>query len=145
MKAPVAHVLAVEEDSVIALDLRRLMQGLGAEITIAISGEQAMELIRRRRFDLVILDFYLPGINGLEVCRRLKLDHGLKKIPVIFLTGETNLEIVNLAFRLGAADYLIKPFVPEDFKQRVRAHLNLPLTPPEREDVAPRRRVLQES
>lgn len=126
MKAPAAQMLAVDDEAVIALDFRRLLQPLGAELTIVSSGEQAMRIVRQRRFDLVMLNVHLPGISGLDVCRRLKQDPGLMDIPIIFLTGETNPQYVDIAYRLGAADYLTKPYEPEDFKTRVLIHLFRP-------------------
>ncbi len=127
MTVPFAHVLVVEHDSVVALDQQRLLQDLGAEATIAGSGEQAMILVRQRRFDLIILSINLPGIIGLEVCRRLKQDPDLMAIPVLFMSGETSPYFVDIAFRLGAVDYLTKPCEPEYFKQRVSAQLPVPL------------------
>lgn len=141
MKAPSAQVLVVEQDAVITVDLLRLLRHLGTEPTTAGSGEQAMELVRRWRFDLVILSLRLHGINGLEVCRRLKLDPDLKDIPVILLTTELNPQLMDTAVRLGAVEYVTKPLELDDFKQRVLAHLGHPSK--RAEDVARRRGILQ--
>ncbi len=123
MKVPAAQVLAVEDDAVIALEMQRLMQPAGVEITLASSGEKALETVRQRRFDLIMLNLRLSGISGLEVCRRLKLDPDLKDIPVVFLSAETNSQFMNIAFRLGAVDYLTKPYEVEHFKTRMLVHL----------------------
>lgn len=121
--SPFAHVLAVEDNANLAQLMRRALQAEGVELTIASSGEQAMELVRQHWFDLIILNINLPGINGLEVCRRLKQDPFLKAVPVIFASGEVNRVFVDEAFRLGAVDYLAKPFGLQDFTTRVLAQL----------------------
>ena len=143
MKASAAQVLVVEPDAVIAIDLLRLLRHLGTETTTAGSGEQAMELMRRWWFDLIVLNLRLRDINGLEVCRRLKLDPDLKDIPVIFLSTESNPQYRDIALRLGAVEYVTKPFELEDFKQRVLAQLGRPSQPAERAND--RRRILQET
>lgn len=121
MKAHVDQVLVVEPDAVIAIDLLRLLRHFGAETTTAGADEQAMELVRRWRFDLIVLNLYLRGINGLELCRRLELDPDLKGIPVIILSAESNRQFRNTVLRLGAVEDGTKPFELEDFKQRVLA------------------------
>jgi CheY-like chemotaxis protein len=123
MKAPFAQVLVVDDNAVIAFDMRQLLQTSVAETTLAGSGEQALTLVRERRFDLILLNIHLPGISGLEVCRRLKLDPQLKAIPVIFVSGECDQVFVNEALRLGAVDYLTKPYDTKAFAARVLAHL----------------------
>lgn len=126
MKNSIAHVLVVEHDAVITLDVLRMLRHLGAEATTANSGEQALKIVRQGRFDLIILDLNLPGINGLVVCRRLKKNPGLKDIPVIFLTGDTNPPLMDEAFRLGAVDFLTKPYETEELKKRVLVRLIRP-------------------
>jgi len=122
-ESPCAQVLAVEDNAPLALVMRRAMSAEGVGLTIASSGEQALELVRRLRFDLIILNINLPGIDGLEVCRRLKQDPVLRAVPVIFASGETNRRFMVEAFRLGAVDYLTKPFGLHDFTTRVLAQL----------------------
>lgn len=124
MKAPFALVLAVEDNADLASLMRRILAPAGVELTHALSGEQALELVRQRRFDLITLNIRLPGMNGLEVCRRLKADPDLFAIPVIFASGETNQEFIDQAYQLGAVDYLTKPYGVEDFRERVLAQLH---------------------
>lgn len=123
MNNPIPQVLAVEDNELLATLMQRILQRVGIELTVAGSGEQAMEIVRQRRFDLIVLNIRLPGMNGLEVCHRLKLDPALKEIPVLFASGETSPEYVDAAFRLGAADYLPKPYGIEEFRTRVLALL----------------------
>ncbi len=123
MNAPIPQVLAVEDNELLATLMQRILQRMGIGLTVAGSGEQAMEIVRQRRFDLVVLNIRLPGMNGLEVCHRLKLDPDLKDIPVLFASGETSEEFVDAAFRLGAADYLPKPYGVDELRTRVLALL----------------------
>lgn len=123
--SPVAQVLAVEDNADLARLMQRVLQRSGIAVTLASSGEQAMELVKQRRFDLFVLNIRLPGISGLEVCRRLKLDPDLKAVPVIFASGETSHRVIDEAFRLGAVDYLPKPYGIEEFRMRVFAHLDV--------------------
>ncbi len=123
MNAPIPQVLAVEDNETLAALMQRILLREAVELTLAGSGEQALELVRQRRFDLIILNIRLPGMNGLEFCRQLKLDPALKDIPVLFASGETSPEFVDAAFRLGAADYLPKPYGVDEFRARVLALL----------------------
>lgn len=126
MKAPTPQVLAVKHDAVNALDVKEMLRDMGAETTIVSTGEQAMTTMQQQRFDLVLLSIHLPGISGIEVCRRIKQEPKLQAIPVIFLSGETGPHFVDLAFQAGAADFLRKPYEPADFKARVLVHLPTP-------------------
>src|SRR5438067_2334775 len=75
--------------------------------------------------DLILLDIVMPGIDGFEVCRRLKSNPATAAIPVIFLTGRTEHEDEQLGFELGAIDYISKPISPPVVRARVKTHLQL--------------------
>ncbi len=94
-------------------------------LTFALHGEEALELIYENDFDLILLDIMMPGIDGFEVCSRLKEDKKTEDIPIIFLTAKTNIESISEAFERGAVDYLTKPFNPDELIARVRNHLEL--------------------
>ena len=92
----------------------------------ATSGEKALKLAQSGTPpELILLDIMMPGIDGYEVCRRLKADGNTKDIPVIFLTAKTEIEDEIRGFELGAVDYITKPISPPKIKARVRTHLNL--------------------
>lgn len=95
------------------------------EVMPATSGAQAWERIRKQLPDLILLDFMMPDVNGVEVCRQLKSDPITKKIPVIFLTASNETEHLMQAFAAGAVDYVTKPFRAEELLARVRTHLEL--------------------
>lgn len=78
----------------------------------AADGEQGLRLARQEKPDVVLLDILMPGLNGMEVCRRLKNDAATQGIKVIMLTGLDSDQDQEAAFRAGADDYFIKPFSP---------------------------------
>jgi sigma-B regulation protein RsbU (phosphoserine phosphatase) len=94
------------------------------KIRVATSGEKALELIKSHSHpDLILLDVMMPGLDGYEVCERLKADPETHDIPVIFLTGLTNVDDETKGLQLGAVDYIRKPFTPAIVKARVRTQL----------------------
>ena len=96
------------------------------EVHLAIDGQRGLEIARRvRRPDLILLDVMMPGIDGYEVCRRLKASPETADIPVLFLSGKTAAEDERIGLEIGAEDYLLKPVNPAVMLARVRAHLRL--------------------
>jgi phosphoserine phosphatase RsbU/P len=96
------------------------------KIRIATSGAKALELVKVTPApDLILLDVMMPEMDGYEVCTRLKLDPETRDIPVIFLTGQTEVEDETKGFDVGAVDYIHKPFSPAVVKARVQTHLVL--------------------
>ncbi len=93
------------------------------DVTVAADGERGLDLLGKRRFDVVLLDVMLPGADGFEVCRRIRAEPALAALPVIMLTarGDDVDKIVGL--ELGADDYLAKPFNPRELLARIRAVL----------------------
>jgi len=96
-----------------------------SEVLFATSGAEALDLARRTLPDLVILDVVMPGMDGFEVCRRLKADPRLAPTPVIFLTVQTGEGDECAGLDLGAVDYLAKSTPPALIEARVRNHLRL--------------------
>jgi len=96
------------------------------KIRIATSGAKALELVKvTPPPDLILLDVMMPEMDGYEVCSHLKSDAGTRDIPVIFLTGQTDVEDETKGFDVGAVDYIHKPFSPAVVKARVQTHLVL--------------------
>src|SRR5208337_3836575 len=96
------------------------------KIQIATSGEKALKIANQSPPpDLVLLDVMMPEMDGYEVCTRLKSDPDTREIPVIFLTGQTEVEDETRGFDVGAVDYIHKPFSPAVVKARVQTHLVL--------------------
>ena len=110
------------EDNRYTLTHRLKRQGY-ANVTIAVDGWQALDLLRAKRFDLVLLDIMMPELNGYQVLEQLKADEKLRHIPVIMISAVDELESVVRCIELGAEDYLAKPFNPTLLKARLGASL----------------------
>ena len=98
--------------------LSAVLEGLGCELMVATSGPRALELAGRRKPDLILLDVMMPGMDGFEVCRRLKADMALAEVPVIFVTART--DDISIGFAVGGADYITKPINADEVLARVR-------------------------
>ena len=121
------HILIVDDDTRLTSALRRTLYYEGYEVSIAENGERALALIRIRIPDLVILDVMLPGIDGLEVCRRIRAaDDG---IAILMLTARDAVADRVIGLEIGADDYLVKPFALEELLARIKALLRRRTTP----------------
>jgi diguanylate cyclase (GGDEF)-like protein len=120
------RVLVVDDQPI---NIRMLHAVLAQEFEVfaATSGEQALDFCRKNKPDLILLDVVMPGMDGLEVCRRLKLDQETRAIPVIFVTAGTLAEEENACWSAGAADFVSKPVNPLTLRNRVLAHLQFKL------------------
>ena len=125
MKAvAVARVLVVEDEADVAnLVKHALERGGDAEVDIAVTAAGALDAIAKAPPDLVVLDLNLPGLDGTEVCRRLRARPATATMPIIMLTARTEESDRVLGLDLGADDYLTKPFSPRELAARVRAVL----------------------
>jgi DNA-binding NtrC family response regulator len=97
----------------------------GHEILVASDGAAALRLASRAAPDLILLDVLMPGVDGMEACRRLKSDPATAAIPVIFVTAWNELAGIVDGFRAGAVDYLVKPLQMEEVLSRVATHLKV--------------------
>jgi len=97
----------------------------GYNISMAKTGQQALNHINDHQPDLILLDITLPDINGLDVCRTIKRDKTTEKIPVIFISASTDTGDVIKGFEAGCVDYICKPFVEAEVLARVKTHLTL--------------------
>jgi len=113
-------VLVIEDDDSISAGLRRGLHAAGFDVALASGGDEGYERALSRRFDLIVLDLMLPDCSGLDVLRSWK---GQLTTPVVVLTARTDLEDRLEAFRLGAVDYVPKPFWIEELVARIRARL----------------------
>jgi two-component system, OmpR family, KDP operon response regulator KdpE len=114
------RILVVDDDLAILKFLRANLQAEGYEILVAIDGEKALQTIEKELPDLVILDITLPGLDGFEICRRLRQ---WSQIPIIMLTARGEAEDKVRCLNLGADDYITKPFAAIELLARVRAVL----------------------
>ncbi|MFC3079005.1 phosphate regulon transcriptional regulator PhoB [Phenylobacterium terrae] len=117
------NILVVEDEDALATLLHYNLEKEGYEVALAPDGEEAMTLVKERLPDLVILDWMLPKVSGIEVCRRLRARPETRNVPIIMLTarGEESDRIRGLD--TGADDYVVKPFAMSELSARVRAVL----------------------
>ncbi|MGP4017621.1 response regulator transcription factor [Saccharopolyspora sp. 5N708] len=125
--AGAGRVLVVDDDHAVRDVVRRYLERSGYEVGLAGDGETALRLFTEREPDLVVLDLMLPGIDGLEVCRRVR---ARSQVPVVMLTalGEESDRVLGL--ELGADDYVVKPFSPRELALRVGSVLRRSRTAP---------------
>lgn len=126
MATPSARILFVEDQADIASLVRIIFRRQGVEVIVAESGPAGLAVAHQTPFDLILLDVRLPGMDGFQVCRRLKEDEQLREIPVIFFTGLDDPQSHMRGLELGAVDYIPKPMGSTEFFARVRPHLHLP-------------------
>ena len=113
-------ILIVDDDPENIALLRLLLENRGHSIDFADSGEEALVKAENKTPDLILLDVMLPGLNGFEVCRRLKKNPQLQSVPVLFLTAKDSREERLAGFQAGAEDYITKPFFKEEVLARVK-------------------------
>ncbi|MBM4155049.1 MAG: response regulator transcription factor [Lentisphaerae bacterium] len=114
------HILVIEDEDDIQELVRYTLLKEGFRVTIAGDGESGVERAREGGFDLVLLDLMLPGIDGMEVCRILQGDPRTSSLPVIMITARSEESDVVTGLRMGAEDYVTKPFSPKVLLARIR-------------------------
>lgn len=115
-------ILIIEDDEVLLSTLTSALEAENFKVDSAMDGEQGFELGKKGDFDLICVDWMLPSLSGLEICRKLRSE-GIHT-PLIFITGEKKEEIDKvLGLELGADDYIIKPFGTREFIARIKAVL----------------------
>lgn len=113
------RILIADDDPLLRALLMHRLSADGYQVTTAENGSEALAAIAEQQPDLVVLDALMPVMDGFEVLRRLKAG-GLSDAPVIMLTALKREQDIVGALQLGAADYLVKPFIPDELGQRVR-------------------------
>ena len=113
-------ICVIEDEEVIAAAVAARLRAEGFEVAIAHDGPAGVALCERERPDLVVLDLMLPGLDGLEVCRRVQRD---RPVPVLMLTARDDESDLLVGLAVGADDYMTKPFSPRELVARVRALL----------------------
>ena len=118
---PSYRILVVDDMATNRMLVRTALHNQGYDIVEAASGEQALEILDHQVFDVILLDVNMPGLDGFEVCRRIRLIKQLSLLPVIMLTSEDDTESVVAGIKAGATDYLIKPFQANELMARLAA------------------------
>jgi two-component system cell cycle response regulator len=140
-----AAILIVDDSPANLGLLRTMMLQQGYHTFVATSGERALEIAQRMRPDLVLLDVVMPGMDGLETCRRLKAHPATSRIPVIFMSARSETEDIVAGFDIGAADYISKPARMGEVCARVRAQLQFHSSSETEQQQAERLRIIVNS
>lgn len=132
------HVLVVDDEEMVAGSIERTLRTFDLSVTVATSGVEALNIARRHKPDIMVLDVLMPGMDGLEVCREVRADPILYDLPIIFLTARAKMEDKLVGFRQGADDYIAKPFNAEELVLRIHAILRRGVSKPMMEAVTTR-------
>ena len=112
-------VVVADDDALLRSLVEFKLKSRGYRVITAGDGDEALSTITRERPDLVVLDAMMPGADGFEVLRRMKAEAALSAIPVVMLTARRLESDIVGALQLGASDYLVKPFIPEELAMRI--------------------------
>src|SRR4051812_42122973 len=121
------QILVVDDDPKVLSLMRRGLAFEGYAVDIAADGDEALAIARERPPHLVVLDVMMPGIDGIEVCRRLRV--GDRELAILMLTGRASVPARIVGLDAGADDYLVKPFAFDELLARIRALLRRALPP----------------
>jgi two-component system, OmpR family, KDP operon response regulator KdpE len=134
MSTTTNRILIVDDEPSIRRSLRTTLTSLGFEVSEAARGEEALSLVRTSSFDAVLLDVNMPGIGGLETCRRMR--HISARIPILVVTVRASPDDTVEALEAGADDYVTKPFNLRELIARLRASIRRAQLPEEKEPEA---------
>jgi signal transduction histidine kinase len=118
-------ILVVDDNPTNLAVISQALRTEGWQIRIAVDGEDALSKVAHNPPELILLDVQMPGIDGFEVCKRLKADEATSDIPIIFMTALSDTDSKVKGLGLGAVDYITKPFEQQEAIARVRVHLQL--------------------
>ncbi len=118
-----ASILVVEDEEAIVTMLKYNLTKEGFTVYAAMDGEEALMMVEEKRPDIIVLDWMLPSLSGVEVCRQLRRNNDTKNIPVIMLSARGEEEDRIRGLDCGADDYMTKPFSPSELTARIRAVL----------------------
>ena len=111
-------ILIVDDEAIVRESIRDWLKNAGYEVSVAESGEEALKLIQKQNFGVMILDLRLPGINGIDVLKKAKALN--KSIKSIVITAYPTMLTQEEATKLGAIDYLVKPIFPDKLEELIR-------------------------
>lgn len=115
------NILVVEDEDAIREMLMMVLEQADFHVLAAVSAEEALKVLAENRVDLLLLDWMLPGISGVELAKRLKREPGYKDLPIILLTARGEEEDKIRGLEIGADDYVTKPFSPKELIARIKA------------------------
>ena len=119
------HTILIVDDTESNIDILLELLDEKYDILVSLDGENALNIIKNEKIDLILLDIMMPGFNGYEVCKILKSNPDTENIPIIFITAKTDEDSIEKAYEVGGVDYVTKPFKPRELTARVRTQLKL--------------------
>lgn len=114
-----AHILVAEDERDIRELINFTLMFAGHKVTQAANGAEALELAPKVMPDLIMMDVRMPKMTGYEACRQMKLIDEIKNVPVIFLSAKGQDEEVQTGIEVGAVEYILKPFAPEELTRKI--------------------------
>jgi DNA-binding response OmpR family regulator len=118
-----AIILVVDDDVDVITTIKKSLTRAGYRVACATSSHAAQQILLNLRPDMVLLDIAMPGVDGIELCQRLRGNPNTASIPILFLTVSGDMQNKTAAFNAGADDYLVKPFDLQELELRVKALL----------------------
>ena len=119
------HIMVVDDDETTRNVLKRIFEKEGYEVLLAPEASKLVQILEEHPVELILLDINLPWVNGFELCQLLKDQEDLKKVPIVFISGRKSELDKRHAFKLGAHDYITKPFDVLEITQTVKTLLSL--------------------
>lgn len=104
--------------------MQSILEGEGYQVLLAQDGKTAIKILEKRRPDIVLLDIIMPNLNGLEICRMIKENETMNRIPIVFVSALSSTEDKIKGLQAGAIDYVVKPFDFGEFLLRLQVHFN---------------------
>lgn len=112
-------IMLIDDDEGMHTLVKRIVQGAGYQFCSAYGGEEGLKMLGEEKPDLLLLDVMMPGINGFDVCERIRTEG--RFVPIIFLSAKSDIVDKSIGFRAGADDYVVKPFDPDELLLRIEA------------------------
>ena len=111
-------ILVVDDEPFIVKVVQDIFKEEGYKVITALSGQEALEKLKKMRVDLILLDIMMPGMDGWDTCAKIKSNKKTENIPIVFLTAKTD-PVSKSMGRLASSDYITKPFDMKDLKKRI--------------------------
>lgn len=121
MEKETQNILVVDDEENNIIAVRRPLKKEGFRVLSASSGEECLKILKEEEVDLLLLDWMMPGLSGLEVCRKMKADENLRYIPIILVSARADMEDLRLGLEAGANDYVKKPVEMVELLSRVKS------------------------
>lgn len=118
-------ILIIDDQIETVQNIATLLENHEYQVSCAFNGQEALQRLSAKQPDLILLDLFMPDMNGLELCGQIKANVQYQEIPILFLTASHDTEHILQAFEKGSVDYVMKPFDERELLMRVKTHVNL--------------------